>query len=47
MEDRERMRGEYEYMIATMQSRIALLERYHGGSGERVRDMVDREREGY
>jgi hypothetical protein len=41
-EDQKRMRREYEYKIATLQSWIALLERYHRGSGERVRDMVDR-----
>jgi hypothetical protein len=41
------MRREYKYKIATMRSRIALLKRYHGGSGEQVRDMVDRERERY
>ena len=30
------MRREYEYKIATIWSRIAVLERYHGGSGEWV-----------
>jgi hypothetical protein len=39
------MRREYEYKIATMQSWITLLKRYHSGSGVLVRDMVDRERE--
>jgi hypothetical protein len=41
-EDQKRMRREYDYKIATLQTRISLLERYHRGSGERVRDMVDR-----
>ena len=30
-EDRERVRTEYDYKIATMWSRIVVLERYHGG----------------
>jgi hypothetical protein len=44
-EDKERMRREYEYKIATMQSRIAVVERYHGGNGERLSDRIDREQE--